>query len=198
MLGSSGAFAVEHLKIDCIYMRFFGLVVLLTCFISIGHAETTKSGIPAELEIQIKKLTELLSDSYGSSPSKSWEVQAISLNSIAVNFLAIFTLEGYTGGNGWTQYLAVFEFGEGENGKPDSYPLVDFMPVGGKGCRTIPKLDVKTTYLNTHGDKVFTLDVLENTENDAPNFPTRKSTADITLKNGRLTEQNQKCQGAWD
>lgn len=179
-------------------MRLPGIVVLLACFISIAHAETAKPVIPVALETQIKKLAELLSDSYGSSPSKSWEVQAVSRNSIAVNFLALFTLEGYTGGNGWTQYLAVFEFGEGENGKPDSYPLVDFMPVGGNGCRTIPKLDVKTTFPNNYGDKIFTLDVLENTENDAPNFPTKKSTIDITLKYGRLNEQNQKCHGAWD
>ncbi|WP_415880542.1 hypothetical protein [Methylomonas sp. TEB] len=198
MSGGAGAFVVEYLKNGCIYMKLSGLIVLLVCFISIAHAETAKPGIPAALEVQIKKLTELLSDSHGSSPSEFWQVQAVSRNSVAVNFLALFTLEGYMYGNGWTQYLAVFEFAEGENGKPDSYPLVDFMPVGGKGCRTIPKLDVKTAYPNNYGDKIFTLDVLESTENDAPNFPTKKSTLDITLKYGRLTEQNQKCHGAWD
>lgn len=192
MLGSAGAFVVEYLIV--LNMINYRLIVtlLLTLVCQSALSEATKTDIPAPLTTQIQKLTDLLLDSSASSLATSRNVQKI--DDI---FLVTFVIEGYLNGNGWTQYIAAFEEIPGREDKPISYPLIDFIPIGGGGCRVIPELKAQLLKKDLLSERNFSIDVLENAEDDTPNHPTKKTSITLGLKNGRFIDNNLKCAGIW-
>lgn len=173
------------------------LILVLALASQLALAEPIQTDIPAPLANNIQKLAELLLDSHAEVLVKPWIVQAIDRKSNNPIYLSMFTVESYFGGNNWTQYLAAFESIPSIDGKPASYPLIDFMPVGGGGCRAIPKLDARVSYLESTGEWLFAIDALENTSNDSPNFPSKKTSIKLYLKDGRLIGQNTQCSGPW-
>ncbi|WKJ88563.1 hypothetical protein QZJ86_11045 [Methylomonas montana] len=160
-------------------------------------AETNKAEIPLPLVNNVKKLSELLMDAHASVTIEPATIERIDLKPNQSTYLILFIVESYLGGNSWTQYLAAFDLVKGEDGKPDSYPLIDFIPIGGTGCRIVQKLNPNAATIRDNGEKVFRLDVLENTESDNPNHPTRTAQLDVFLKSGRFTHSNQLCYGPW-
>jgi hypothetical protein len=192
MFGGTGAFVVEYLiDLNVIINRLI-VSLLLTFVCQSAISEATKTDIPAPFTTQIQKLTDLLLDSSASSLATSRNVQKI--DDI---FLVTFVIEGYLSGNGWTQYIAAFEEVPGMNDRPTSYPLIDFIPIGGGGCRLIPELKAQLLKKDSLSERNFSLDVLEKAEDDTPNHPTKKASITIGLKNGRFIDNNLRCAGVW-
>jgi hypothetical protein len=157
------------------------------------------------LENTTQNLMTLLSDGEAVGYSKFTMVQTVSDGTSKVA-LVVFSLEGFSGGNNWEQYFAVFLTENDEH-----YRLIDVTHIGGGGWRTIEKLNAKTSknlgravYAGLeHWDKVsreanydlkngatIEIDALENAGMDSPNFPSKKATIKLVIKQGRLYEQS--------
>ena len=105
--------------------------------------------------------------------------------------LAIFTIEGFGGGNSHTQYLAAFDNDREQKGIP-YYTLIDVMPIAGKGWRGVTTLDARVVQAAKGNDLAIDIDALEVAGDDAPNFPSRKIVINAFLKDGRLGEKRKR------
>lgn len=107
--------------------------------------------------------------------------------------LVFFTVEGFTGGNNYTFYLAVFEPSwkpeQSKEGKPlhsvsitPKYRLVGYSSVGGKGWRSVDfeKITVEK--------KQITLQTKEYASNDPMCCPSKTGTARYRIENDALIE----------
>jgi hypothetical protein len=63
------------------------------------------------------------------------------------------------------------------------------IPIAGKGWRGVMKLNAKVTRNPKRNEILIAFDGLEVTGDDAPNFPSKKVTIHLLLKDGRLVEQ---------
>lgn len=104
--------------------------------------------------------------------------------------LAVFTVEGFGGGNNHTQYFAAFSVEPGTTGA-QHFSLLDVMPIAGKGWRGVMDLNATVSRGAKGGQTLISLDALEVSGDDAPNFPSKKATINIVLEGGRLAEQKQ-------
>lgn len=102
--------------------------------------------------------------------------------------LVLFTLEGFGGGNSHTQYLAAFGV-EPEGRAAGHYSLLDVLPIGGKGWRGVMDLNAHVSHAAKGERTLISLDALEVSVGDAPNFPSKKAKIHIVLEGGRLAEQ---------
>jgi hypothetical protein len=102
--------------------------------------------------------------------------------------LTVLTLEGFGGGNNWAQYLAAFSQETTEKGKPH-YMLIDVIRIGGGAWRAVQTLNARVTATSQSNEAIIVIDTLENTDDDPPNFPSKKATLKLLLKNGRFSEQ---------
>lgn len=100
--------------------------------------------------------------------------------------MAVFTLEGFGGGNNFRQYLAAFS-SESGTGKP-YYSLLDVIPIGARGWRSIVGMQAKVAGWTKQGGVLFTISMMENLSDDAINFPSKKASIRLLLENGRLRE----------
>ena len=165
------------------------LVVLLFCLLSVTViAAPITTQAPKVLTDQVQRLTELLRDSYAVGNHDSIMVQMVKHGEGDNLALVIFTIEGFGGGNNHTQYLAAFNVDTDDAGKRLHFTLIDVIPIAGKGWRGIQVLNAKVSVNSTRGEKTFSLQALEVTAADAPNFPSKKVTVNILLKEGRLSE----------
>ena len=101
--------------------------------------------------------------------------------------LAVFTVEGFGGGNNHTQYFAAFSPEEGMDGAVH-YSLLDVLPVAGKGWRGVWELDARVSRLRDSHETHIRLDALAVGEDDALNFPSVPVTLHLRLKEGRLDD----------
>lgn len=143
---------------------------------------------PKALTDQVQRLTELLKDSYAVGSPDSIMVQMVKQGEDDNLALVIFTIEGFGGGNNHTQYLAAFNLDTDDVGKRPHFTLIDVIPIAGKGWRGIETLNAKVSLNSRRSEKTISLQALEVTERDAPNFPGKKVTINILLKDGRLSE----------
>jgi hypothetical protein len=167
------------------------LRLIIICFglASIFASETNAAPtVPKPLTIQIQRLVDLLSDGYAVGYPKATIFQTVKTKKNNEITLAVFTVEGFGGGNNFSQYFAVFSPETTENGK-QQFMLIDVIPIGGGGWRSIEKLNAKTTADPKTDEVTIAIDALENTGDDAPNFPSKKITINLMLKNGRLNEK---------
>ena len=168
----------------------FRLLVLLLFFVSSGIGAVAPASIkaPKPLLAQVQHLTELLRDSYAVWYTDATMVQFIKLREDQELALVVFTVEGFGGGNSHTQYLAAFSPETNRNGK-QHFSLVDVMPIAGKGWRSISNLNAKVTRNHKSNVALIAIDALEVTGDDSPNFPSKKITINLLLKDGRLVER---------
>ena len=151
-------------------------------------AAPTPTKAPKALTDQVQRLTELLKDSYAAGDPDSIMVQMVK-HGVSDNLaLVIFTIEGFGGGNNHMQYLAAFNLDRDEAGKRQHFTLIDVIPIAGKGWRGIQTLNAKVSVSSTRSEKNISLQALEVTERDAPNFPGKKVIVNILLSDGRLSE----------
>jgi hypothetical protein len=147
---------------------------------------------PKALMAQVQRLAELLRDAQATYYADFTMVQRVPPQGGDELVLVVFSIEGFGGGNGHTQYLAAFTPSRAEQGEAH-YTLVDVIPIGGKGWRGIEKLDARVTRAAQGGETRIVFGALEVGDGDAPNFPTRKSTVTVVLKAGRLAERGQRA-----
>lgn len=143
--------------------------------------------VPKQLGEQVERLVMLLSDGYAVGYPEATMYQPLQIKAAGEVALVVFTVEGWGGGNMFTQFLAAFAKGTDDKGK-DYFTFIDVMPVGGGGWRQVQRMDVKILPAKAKGESLFSLKVLVNKEQDAPNFPSKKSSILISLKNGKLNE----------
>lgn len=135
---------------------------------------------------QVQRLTELLRDSHAVGYPNATMAQAIDLRGGRQLALAVFTVEGFGGGNNHSQFLAVFE--TDDETKPPHYSLIDVIHIAGKGWRGIEKLNARVFQPPKSGDINVEIDALEVGPDDSPNFPSNKTVIRLVLSQGRLTE----------
>jgi len=167
----------------------FGVVTLFFFSSLIFAAAPPK--LPKSLADQIQRLVELKRDSYASEYPEARMVQTLQQN-LGSNdtfkiTLVVFTIEGFGGGNNHTQFLAAFSPEKTEEGKI-YFTLLDVIPIAGKGSRAIEKLNAKMIYDQKSGDTNFSIDALENTDGDGANFPSKKTSINLLLRDDRLLE----------
>ncbi|MBJ7308783.1 hypothetical protein ACFOLJ_25880 [Rugamonas sp. CCM 8940] len=166
----------------------FRLLLALLFATSTAMAAPAAEVAPKQLLDQVERLTELLRDSYAVGYPKAALFKMVSPQKGEQLALTLFTIEGFGGGNSHTQYFALFSYATDDDGKRPQYTLLDVIPIGGKGWRVVMSLaaklvrDAKTQVLE------ITIPTMEVGPDDAPNFPSKRSTVKLQLKNGRLVE----------
>ncbi|MYM38135.1 hypothetical protein [Duganella qianjiadongensis] len=168
--------------------RLLVVFIWAICCASAAAAAPAAKAPPALLE-QVQRLSELLRDGYAVLYPDATMVQQVTVSKGQQWALVAFSVEGYGGGNNHRQYFAVFSMEPDQSGVT-FYSLLDVMRIGGKGWRSVVKLNAKVIGQAKNGATLISLDGLEVTTGDAPNFPSKKITISLLFKDGRLIEQN--------
>jgi hypothetical protein len=157
-------------------LRLFTAALFFACTLT----QAAEPKIPKALEQQVGHLVALLKDSYATGYPEATLVQTLDTGEDSQVTLAVFTLEGFGMGNNYSQYLAVFNPEENEEGVP-YYSLLDVMRIGGDSWRAIDKLDAKLVSDPAGEQTLIDIPVMENTDDDAPNFPSRAAVIHLSL-----------------
>lgn len=163
--------------------------LLLAC--TLAHA-ADQPPVPKHLEEQVGRLVELYKDSFATGYPEATRVQTLKSGSDGELTLAVFTIEGFDMGNNYSQYLAVFSSTPNEEGQ-EHYSLLDAMQIGGGGWRSVEKLDARLVVDPAGKRTLIDIPVMENTDDDSPNFPSRAGVIRLALEGSqtpRLVEQN--------
>jgi hypothetical protein len=164
------------------------LILWLSLSSLLAVAVTHSQKISKELNAKISTLVELLSDGYAVYVNNSSSAETIHYGEGGEYSIVLFNMEGFGGGNNFSQYLAVFSIDSRTNNKKH-FSLVDVIQIGGGGWRVISSI-VNSSYNSMAGDTAITFDGLENTADDASNFPSKKINIVFVIKKGsRLIEQ---------
>lgn len=161
------------------------LVGWLTLASTLAIAAPAYSNAPKPLLMQVQRLVQLLRDTRAEGYPEATLFQLLKSPAGDEIALVVFTIEGFGGGNNHTQYLAAFTPETDGQGK-QHFTLIDVMRIGGKGWRAVHKLDARTTQGDKAGEMTIAIDALEGSDSDAPNFPSKKTTINLVLRNGRL------------
>lgn len=167
--------------------KLITFVLLLACLIS--AYSYAKSQIPKALEAKVNTLISVISDGAATGYSKSISVQTLSGKFNQEITLVLFTIEGFGGGNNWSQYLAAFDSEYTVDDQKFDYALNDFIRIGGKGWRSIPNLNAKLLPQKNHQTLLLSIPAMENSEDDGPNFPSKKTQVILEFKNHRFYER---------
>ncbi|EJL03192.1 MULTISPECIES: hypothetical protein [Pseudomonas] len=135
---------------------------------------------PKALEEQIGHLVALLKDSYATGYPDAAMTQTLDTGEDSQVTLVVFTIEGFGMGNNYSQYLAAFTPEENEEGVTH-YNLLDVMRIGGDSWRSIDKLDAKLVSDPTGEQTLIDIPAMQNTDDDAPNFPTKAAVIHLSL-----------------
>ncbi|MFL9709961.1 hypothetical protein [Methylobacillus sp. Pita1] len=157
-------------------------MVAICCLV----ASQAWAATPKALTAQVERLAALLSDGFAVGYPGATQTQVLSRHGQETTTLAVFTVEGFGGGNNFRQYLAAFSSDEAAD-KP-YYSLLDVIPIGAGGWRSIVGLQAKVTGRAKQGGVLFTMPIMENLSDDAVNFPSKKASIRLLLENGRLRE----------
>ncbi|MBV7585301.1 hypothetical protein KW851_20895 [Pseudomonas sp. PDM33] len=163
--------------------------LLLAC--TLAHA-ADQPPVPKPLEEQVGRLVELYKDSFATGHPEATRVQTLKSGPVGELTLAVFTIEGFDMGNNYSQYLAVFSSTPNEEGQ-EHYSLLDAMQIGGGGWRSVEKLDARLVVDPAGKRTLIDIPVMENTDDDSPNFPSRAGVIHLALEGSqtpRLVEQN--------
>lgn len=163
------------------------LFAVLVVGASAGALAAAGPQLPSALRLQVQRLADLLSDGYAALYPEGTRVQIVKLRSGQELVLTVFTLEGQGGGNSHSQYFAVFTPQPDRTGKP-FYSLLDVILVGGKGWRGVSHLNARVSSSPNGQELRIDIDGAEVSGDDAPNFPSRKTTIALRLVDGRLSE----------
>ncbi|MCB5187190.1 hypothetical protein LG200_04120 [Methylobacillus caricis] len=168
-------------------MKFKATLACLALVMVIHTESIAAPGVPKPLAAQIDHLVSLLSDGDAVGYPEAIQFQALNTHPSQEVTLAVFTVEGFGGGNNFRQYLAAFSLEKTTTGQPH-YSLIDVMPIGAGGWRSINSLHARLIGETKNGGSIFTIKALENISDDAPNFPSKKVILKFVLENSRLKE----------
>ncbi|MGY4533385.1 hypothetical protein ACVW0Y_002515 [Pseudomonas sp. TE3786] len=152
-----------------------------------GGPEVKADAPPKELITQVDHLVALLRDNFATGYPEATMAQTLNIAEQQQLTLAVFTVEGFSMGNSYNQYLAVFEPDANEEGDAH-YRLIDVMQIGGDDFRAIQALNASAS--RDAKTRVIRLNIpaLANSEDDSPNFPSQPVTIALTLDHDRLAE----------
>ena len=176
-----------NLSLLIIMKKLFVTFFCLLC--TVVSAATPPRHAPKAIIDQVQRLTELLRDSYAVGYPAATMVQMVKLSKDEELVLTVFTVEGFGGGNNHMQYFAAFQLDTDEDGKHPHFTLIDVIPIAGKGWRGVQSLKAKVASGSEAGEKIISFEAYDVVEDDAPNFPSKKVTVSLLLKDGRLSEQ---------
>jgi hypothetical protein len=159
-------------------LRLLPASLLLAC--TLAHA-ADQPAISKPLEEQVGRLVELYKDSFATGYPEATRVQTLKTGKDSELTLAVFTIEGFDMGNNYSQYLAVFSSTPNEEGQ-EHYSLVDAMQIGGGGWRSVEKLDARLVADPEGKRTLIDIPVMENTDDDSPNFPSRAGVIHLALE----------------
>jgi hypothetical protein len=170
-------------------LALFPAALVLCC--AFAHAEgdpAPEAKIDPALTGQIERLVNLLSDSFATGYPDATLVQTLDIGTSEQLHLAVFTVEGFSMGNSYNQYLAVFELDANQQDEPH-YRLIDVMQIGGDSFRAIDNLNATASRDEKTRVITFNIPATANAEDDSPNFPSQPMTIHLTLDHDRLAEQ---------
>lgn len=159
-------------------LRLLAAVLFFVC--TLTHAAEPKP-IPKALEEQVGHLVALIKDSYATGYPEATLVQTLDTSEESQVTLAVFTIEGFGMGNNYSQYLAAFTPEESEEGV-QRYSLLDVMRIGGDSWRAIDKLEARLVSDPAGEQTLIDIPAMENTDDDAPNFPSRAAVIHLSLE----------------
>ncbi|MGN8273717.1 hypothetical protein [Pseudomonas sp. SMN5] len=149
-------------------------------FLACTLTQAAEPPVPKPLEEQVGHLVALLKDSYATGYPEATLVQTLNTGEDSEVTLAVFTIEGFGMGNNYSQYLAAFTPEENEEGV-QHFSLLDVIRIGGDSWRSIDKLDARLVSDPSGEQTLIDIPVLENTDSDAPNFPSKAATIHLSL-----------------
>ncbi len=173
-------------------MKIALLPAALALFCSValaeGGPEVKADAPPKELVTQVDHLVAVLRDSFATGYPEATMSKTLTISPSSQLTLAVFTVEGFSMGNSYNQYLAVFEPDANEEGDAH-YRLIDVLQIGGDNFRAIQEL-TDATASRDEKTAVITLNLpaLANTADDSPNFPTEAVVIALQLDHDRLAE----------
>ncbi|MDN6859221.1 hypothetical protein QO207_21730 [Pseudomonas sp. CAN2814] len=177
------------MKLRLLCASLLSVKLLFAC--TLAHAADAPA-IPKPLEEQVARLVELYKDGFATGYPEATRVQTLKIGKDSEIILAVFTIEGFDMGNNYSQYLAAFTPSANEEGVIH-YTLLDALAIGGGGWRSIDKLDARLVSDSSTGATRFDVPVMENTDDDSPNFPSRAGVIHLSLEGSqsvRLVERN--------
>lgn len=144
------------------------LFVVLACLLSITlvAAEPASKNIPKPLAEQVERLVELLRSDQAVGAPQSTMVQIVKHRKDQELALVVFTVEGYGGGNMYTQYLAAFTPEMEKNGK-QHFSLIDVISIGSKLGRRIDNLAAKVTFNQERFETAIAIDAMDFVKGDS-------------------------------
>ena len=153
-------------------------------------AGANDKAIRDEVGAKVSQLVALLQDSYAQEFQKARGIKILKTGKDnAVIAVAIFTVEGFRGGNNFTQYMAVFaDLSEESQGRPKRLSLLDFMEVGGRGMRYVDFNDIRMK--KSKDEILITLSTLEYGPDDGkdPSIESKARFIIAPYNGGRLKE----------
>lgn len=177
------------LRTPSLHASFSALAVIFLCLFNTPTlAAPSSQAIRQHALAQVKLLTELLRDDHAVGYPEATKIQTVHFKQGDSLVLAVFTIEGFGGGNNHTQYLAAFEVYANKNPTAPHLKLIDVIPVAGKAWRAVHELQAKVSRKPQDGLTTIKLDAMENTEGDSTNAPSKPATLHFLIKQGQLFE----------
>ena len=168
------------------------LVALLVLFPILSYADDR--ALKDEVGAKVTELAAMMGDSHSVSSPEYRGIRIATDREGGAVAVAIFTIEGFGGGNNYIQYMAVFASLDAEAaGRPPRMSLLDVMAVGGKGIRAVESGNIKIR--RSKNDVVVTVPTKNYAPSDAMCCPSIKSEAQFTIQpyaGGRLKEITKK------
>ena len=164
------------------------IVALLLLPISAGANEET---IREEINAKVTQLAAIMGDSFSQEYQRYRGIQILRNDKEdLLAAVAVFTIEGFAGGNNYTQFMAAFASLSIEaEGHPKRMSLLDVMAIGGKGLRGVEFKNIRMR--QSKQDVIITVPTAEYGPKDAMCCPSIKSEAQFIFRpypGGRLNE----------
>ena len=158
-------------------LRHFYFAFVITCFCCVSaRAES----LPSQLEAQADSLSNLIY--LGAEQIEGRRYYLFPISAETTYSVVLFSFEP---GNRYKHWMAIFETAEQlRENEPtkNKFTLVAVQVVGKKSWRAIEFSRPDFSYDVRKGDVTITLKTTENTDDDASNFPSKRSRAIYTLK----------------
>lgn len=149
-----------------------------------------KQKLPKDLDRQVDKLANLISDAYAEPCCQ--DMQTLKSSDGSELILVIFTVEGFGGGNNWTRYMAAFTDDKNMGNGKHHYRLHDVVNAGSDTGSQIKTPDAKIVYEDKKdgGVRSVTFSISEWYNADGNVSPKESSRTVYYTYNGLLTKMS--------
>ena len=160
-------------------MKRFILAALLVLVPVLSHADDR--ALRGEVDAKVTQLAAMLGDSHSAASPEYRGIRTMTDRDGTTVAVAVFTVEGFGGGNNHIQYMAVFASLDAEAaGRQPRMSLIDVMAVGGKGIRAVESGNIKIG--RSKSDVVVAVPTKNYAPSDAMCCPSIKSEAQFAFQ----------------